>query len=1859
MRCIRTVRELRVREGTDLSVVALYTPADRNAPFVRHADCALPLPVRAGEAAAFLDREALIETILRSEADAVWPGWGFLSEDAAFADRVVAEGLAFLGPPGSVIRALGDKISAKQLAERVGVPVVPWINIAVANPDEAARHASTLGYPVVIKASAGGGGRGIRVALQPSELAAAIESAAAEARAAFGDSTLFLEQKITGGRHIEAQIVADQHGAVFSLGCRDCSVQRRHQKIVEIGPPSGLSRERRREIEQAAIRIAQSAGYVGVGTVEFLLRKHGFYFLEMNPRLQVEHGITEEITGTDLVEMQIRIARREHLTGIRKIAERGVAIEARLCAEDVEAGFIPAPGQILRFDVPTGPGIRVDTASAPATEVPAAFDSLIAKVIARGATFEESRARLIRALGELEIIIEGGTTNKSYLMSVLDSEAFRLGRVDTEWLDQWNRERSAPDDLGSDALIAAAILSYREAQDTARRNLFDDPTQLGVPQAPTCAGHEVELSYGGYDYHLQVLGIGPFRYRIRVDGVPVTAALIEERPGAARIEARRRSLRLLYDVTPAVIRVEVEGQAYRIGRRSCGHVVAAMPATVVAVQVKPGEPVEAHQPLGLLEAMKMEVAFTAPVRGIVREVKVRKGQSVARGDLLVAIEVLSDELGPASVRTRMKLEPDHDPLGPLLACGGAHREVPAVDLAAADRCPPELRRTAVEAAAEEIRCTLLGYDTDSRQAERLCAFLEAPLPPQLSRTFRTELAGIRRVIPAFADVEQLFQRTPLEDETGAPAPSNDSQLRLYLRRARSRGAGLPASFLGKLRQALSHHGVDSLSYGHPLERALLRMLATQAQRPSRHRLVLALIRRVAALGLCGVDLAEDGHLALALTTIAGLRDLVSDAVADAAVDAKYVIYDRPKIERRAERTTKQAERWLASARLCPTLPPRAVLRELADAPKAVFARIGTWLGDPDPRRDALGMAAHILRLYAPATPHTHTLLVAGETTVDRFDFPDGRTVIGMSVAASEMPRGVETLRNLAVAIRRNDGWMGVDGIELFLHSTQMPSPESLKPELEASLSRGLAASRFTLTVVAPGAPEAHLTFIRSPEGPRFASGLHSLHPETACRIDLQRLSGFELERLEGARDVFCFHGRSRESPADQRIFVLVDVRGCAPIDAEEDGIHIATFEYAFYEAVRTLRTILASRGLAERYQWNRIVFFIASPLTVDRTRAEELARLLEPATRDLGLEKIIVRFDVIAPGSTSHSTELVLWSSPERRVETLWRPPRRDPVATASEYERKVADARRHGLICPYEIVRMLTNVSVEPSSNGAPHPPGPGTFEEYDLAGNGLPLPVGPPAGRVVRRNQCGIVFGVISTPTEKVREGMKRVLILSDPTADMGALGPPECDRILAALDLAARLSLPVEWIPVSSGARIAMDSGTENLDATARVARRIIEFTDAGGVIHVVVYGVNVGAQSYFNALATMGMRCRGALILTNGGSMVLTGRAALQVSGGAGAEDEVGIGGFERIMGPNGEAQYYARSLAEAFPILHQLYGYTYVAPGERFPRCRRSSDPIDRDITKCPYPYSAAHGFSTVGDIFDDRLNPERKRPFAMRPLMEALVDQDGGSLERWRSMVGAEIAIVWDAHLGGMPICLIGIESQSLPRRDLSPADGPREWSGATLFPLSSKKVARALGAASGNRPVVILANLSGFDGSPESMRKLQLEYGAEIARAVVRFEGPLLFVVVCRYHGGAYVVFSRSLNESLRAFALQGSYASVIGGRAAATVIFRRKARARALLDPRLRSREGSLLREPSPENRRELDRSLEEVLVEKQEQLAAEFDAIHTVERALRVGSLEEIVPPAKIRPYLIGILRGAFEEAQTRSACGSGHR
>ncbi len=806
------------------------------------------------------------------------------------------------------------------------------------------------------------------------------------------------------------------------------------------------------------------------------------------------------------------------------------------------------------------------------------------------------------------------------------------------------------------------------------------------------------------------------------------------------------------------------------------------------------------------------------------------------------------------------------------------------------------------------------------------------------------------------------------------------------------------------------------------------------------------------------------------------------------------------------------------------------------------------------------------------------------------------------------------------------------------------SVDETAPQVEALLARcdfGREPWRVDVTVTSTGGEQAeHFRTLHLSYRPKAGGGLgedrlyRNLHPMLAKRLDLWRLSNFRLERLASAEDVYLFHGVAHENAKDHRLFALAEVRDMTPLQDSSGATSYPWLERMGLQALAAMRAALTTFPPRERPKANRIVLYVRPPFHVPRESWPTLARSFAPLAEGAGLEKVLLRVRLPEPDGSSRDAVLDVQGIGGHGVTVQENPPGSEPVRPLTPYRQRVLVAERFGVPYPYEIVRMLT---AEPGAS-ADFPPG--TWVEHDLGPDGTLQPVDREPGL----NTANVVVGVLTNRTAKVPEGMSRVALLSDPTRGLGNLAEPECRRILAALDLAERMNVPVEWFTVSSGALIAMESGTENMDWIADVLRGLIEFTQGGGEINIVVTGINVGGQPYWNAEATMLMHTRGILVMLPTSAMVLTGKQALDFSGGVSAEDNLGIGGYDRVMGTNGQAQYWAASIEDACRLLLRHYDHTYVVPGERFPRRARSTDPVDRDVRTSHHPAMPGSDLHAVGDIFSAERNPERKKPFDIRSVLRAVADVDSEPLERWSGWRGAETAVVWDAHIGGIPVCMLGLESRTLARRGYVPADGPSSWSSGTLFPQSARKSARAINAASGNRPLVVLANLSGFDGSPESMRHWQLEYGAEIGRAVTNFSGPIVFVVISRYHGGAFVVFSKRLNPLMEIAAVEGSYASVIGGAPAAATVFAREVRARTESDPRVVELSDAISAADSTEAgalRGQLVRLTEEVRSEKLGQVADEFDAIHTVQRALRVGSVDEIIPAAQLRPWVIDAL------------------
>ncbi|MDN5857885.1 MAG: biotin/lipoyl-binding protein [Pseudonocardia sp.] len=1865
MRLINAVREWNAEGRAPLRTIAVHTAVDRMAMFVREADEAVLIgpedPDDAFAASPYLDYAELARALRECEADAVWPGWGFVSEKSDFARMCRQLGIVFIGPSPEVMERLGDKIAAKRLAEEVGVPLAAWSHGPVADLAAAREHAERIGYPLMVKATAGGGGRGIRKVTGAADLEESFTRASSEAAKTAGDATVFMERAITGGRHVEVQVVADAAGDVWTLGIRDCSVQRRNQKVLEESASTALDAEQEEMLHNSAAALAKAAGYVNAGTVEFLYEPEErlLSFLEVNTRLQVEHCVTEATTGADIVKLQLHIAAGGRLADFgEQPRARGHAIEARLTAEDPEQAFAPAPGRIEHLALPSGPGIRVDTGVAAGDTIPPQFDSMIAKVIAWGRDRGEARARLSRALRQTAAVIAGGTTNKSFLLDILDRPEVRSGAVDTTWLDTMMAGGYTPPRRLDVALLATAV----EAQDAhvarQRERLFAS-AERGRPEVGHETWHQVDVRAGGQSYRIRVAQSRGDRYHVEVAAAggssfdkAVALDVDVERTGRfeRKLTVGAAPFSVLSVPQGSDFLIEVDGAVHRISGGEAGMVRAPAPAMVVAIPVVEGDPVEAGDVVAVVESMKLETALRAPVSGRVQEILVAANTQVEGGTKLV------------------RLAPDAD--------GGTPDAEARIDVAALAAPRGRVRRAPARTAADaltSLRYLVLGFDIDERDARPLLAALTGvreDLAPDDSRVLAGELA----IFEIFADLCSLSRnRRGPEDESqqidpgGEEARNPQEYLYAYLRSRDAEAEALPESFRAKLRRALAHYGVSDLeptsdAAETALETALYRMFLAHRRAAAHVPVLLDLLQWRLAHPDSLPAAARDRYQRV-LDRLVMATQLRHPVVGGLARRVRHVCFGAPLIA--AERARGQRE-------------VRAELDRLSTEPDERAAQIEKIVSAGEPILGVFGAQHHAAMLEVMTRRYYRIRDLRDVEVTDRGGRPlltarythDGRevTVLATTVhTAADAPPWGEPM-TVQGDLRRIIAGLPDDQIvdlDLYVIAGEAPDsdPERSAEKIKAMLGRlPEKLVRVAVAVRRPGGDErsAWFTFAapRSAGGAGIAAGdgrrpeenrtLRGVHPMVAERLGLWRLEGFELTRLPSPIDVHLFRAVGRDVPDDVRLIVLADVReltiqrdpgggGAGQIRALPQLEHVLD---SCMDALRSARAAAQTGGRnGVRLDWNRVLLYVWPVVEVQLAELDAVVRVLAPRSENLGLEQVMVQFrHRFTPDQEPAEYLLRMSRPPGAGLAVRVTEPPTEPMRQLDAYHQKVIRAQRRGAVYPYELVPML----VRNPERGRDQAGADGTFTEYDLDENGAAVPV----TRAPGGNSANLVMGVVRTPTQRYPEGMTRVVLLGDPTKALGALAEPECARVCAAIDLARTLDAPVEWFAVSAGAKIAMDSGTENMDWISRALRSIVEFTQDGGEINVVVAGINVGAQPYWNAEATMLMHTRGILVMTPDSAMVLTGKQSLDYSGGVSAEDNFGIGGYDRIMGPNGQAQYWAPDLSAAVDVLLRHYAHTYKAPGERFPRPAPSNDPVERDISPAPHS-GAGTDFTTIGQVF--RENPGRKKPFDIRSLLAAVSDADHPTLERWVDMIDAEGSVVFDAHLGGHPVCLIGIESRPLPRRGPLAVDGPTTFTAGTLFPKSSKKTARAINAASGNRPLVILANLSGFDGSPESLRLLQLEYGAEIGRAVVNFDGPIVFCVVSRYHGGAFVVFSGVLNDNMEIAAVEGSYASVLGGAPAAAVVFAGEVNKRTAADPRVAELEQGIAEARRSGNDTEASALTAELAIVRPEvrsqmlgRVAEEFDAKHSIQRAQQVGSVDEIVAPERLRPYLIEAVR-----------------
>jgi len=654
VRIIRTCRKLGVK------TVAVFSEIDSRALHVQEADESVFLGPPPSEQS-YLMKKQIIAAALDRGCQAIHPGYGFLSENADFAEMTVAAGLVFVGPPAPVIAMLGDKIASKNLAIQAGVPVVPGHNQPVSGLEEVRSIAENIGYPVLLKPAAGGGGRGMRIAHSQDELESALKAGQEETRKAFGDNKIFLERYVETPRHIEIQIMADQHGNVIYLGERECSIQRRYQKVIEEAPSLALTPEMRREIGERACSLAHEAGYTNAGTVEFILDPHGdFYFLEMNTRLQVEHPVTEMITGLDLVELQLQVAAGQPLPYKQEdITLNGWSIEARICAEEPDRNFLPSTGLITRYAEPRGKNIRMDSGIMAGSRVSVYYDNMLTKAISWGETREDARKTLIQALNKFHL--EGVIINADFANAILNHPAFIEGRLSTDFIAEHFEQgimKIDPPLEHLELMVIACTLVYHNRLSLVRESLKPMTARVGPEHRPE-AWHEYVVKGEKNIFTIRLLGnIDSHQWEIQVNDKQFEVITpdfefyrrrlkltINDQTEYFRLQYRENFFWAAFCGINRILEVysprewELAQYMPRQSKKTLDNVLLSpMPGLAVDIRVKNGDRVFRGQDIVVIESMKMESGVASPCDGEVDEVHIKVGQALESGDVLITFK---------------------------------------------------------------------------------------------------------------------------------------------------------------------------------------------------------------------------------------------------------------------------------------------------------------------------------------------------------------------------------------------------------------------------------------------------------------------------------------------------------------------------------------------------------------------------------------------------------------------------------------------------------------------------------------------------------------------------------------------------------------------------------------------------------------------------------------------------------------------------------------------------------------------------------------------------------------------------------------------------------------------------------------------------------------------------------------------------------------------------------------------------------------------------------------------------------------------------------------------------------------------
>jgi len=1421
-------------------------------------------------------------------------------------------------------------------------------------------------------------------------------------------------------------------------------------------------------------------------------------------------------------------------------------------------------------------------------------------------------------------------TNRCFLKALLQQPELQKSAVSTKFVENLISQKKSiiNRENWEIALLAAAVENYADRYIEDFQNFRQQFNRAGSPKNLTIAqGYELTITHNNAQYNFLIRYMGFDFFYAQVNNQLIIFKY-EWRDKSAALTLNDVTFEISY-ITRGNTRIfEINKTPYPINFENKGVIKAPSPSIILNIAVKKGQTVKKGDYLISLEAMKMETIITAEDDGIITEVCICEGEQVSAGQTLLKIECSQRQ--------------ETDALNSLKN-DNAESLNNSIDFSKIAFDANDISKNNIpkiwDYLCSQFRAYFLGFDINAPLNDIFKDITNfAELHPNF---YEMLLNNFLDVIEIYCDIEILFSSQKFETENAARQLSFQELLMHYFKRIKEPEKGLPEIFLNLLNKASRWYSSSRIHEIEAYLRAVFRFYKTHANISKKNQLLLLILRYIEEnFQKFNIKSVEE-RLSQLLISLAQLTELEYPNIAFAADNLKYKIVNQFYFSKIKDIRSELLKNILVN------ISNKIDIEEKLNLLNKNICDYGSYIIN------------YLLQIYINNNINDYNIkticfdLLARRLNRDR-EYLQGELLKFANIQMYKVItkyKETENITILSVAkysdiaqhlVKLNRYARSYSQLEiiLFIHDlNDMKSEEDYNAifnelkKIQANikwLSLNLYFSNNTIKSYFFQHNELNeLIEIKS---------YRDFNVSQIREFRLSKFRNFNIEIINAQETVYLTRCISLKNPKDERAVLFIEIPEFKP-DFNDDGSikKIAVFENIFYQGIYLLRNWLINSK--QRTYWNQIIISLYPLLNTSVKNIEKYSSNFVKAVAALELEKITIIARAPRERTSDNlaaELEYVFENITKTQFSFKIRYPEETIIQTIDDYALKVITARRRNCIYPYEFIKMITRASGYVTALTDKFPQG--NFEEYDIDETGKPVSV---KNRMFGENKSNIIFGVITHYFTAFDEPIDRIIILSDPTQNMCSLAEPECRRIIAAIDLADALKLPIEWIATSSGARIDMNSGTENLDWTAAVLRRIIEFTQNHGEINIIVQNVNVGAQSYWNAEATMLMHTKGILIMIEDSAMLLTGKKALDYSGSVSAENNVGIGGFEKIMGPNGEAQFFAKDIYSAYHLLLKHYELLYAPANANQPLFKRTIDSDDRNICLTKYNDITNQNFNEIGDILGVDKNADRKKTFDIRQVMQSLIDSDSFYLERWQAMKDAETAIVWETRIGGYGVGLLGIESRPLTRLGETPNDGPEIWTGGTLFPLSSKKMARAINAFSNKAPIVILANLSGFDGSPESLRRCQLEFGAEIGRAIVNFKGKIVFVVIARYHGGAYVVFSKRLNENLTAVAITGAFASVIGGASAAAVVFTKKVKQAVEDDNRII--EARALLKQSKLKQSEFEKLYNNILTEKQIEFAQKFDKIHSVERALSVKSIDEIIMPENLRPFIISKLKG----------------